>query len=120
MKHIQTLTTESFSHILGTLSVTEIWTPYVTVDRLIRLKRIESHNTYSPLTAVYFHLTGEEILNCFWVPEITERFQFHWWEVLEISYASDACNCSRYYDRRLRNQILQALRLPEEKIVAYV
>ena len=110
--------TTKFIEILKALYATGEW-KVETSSRLkqpLRLRRINSPTQYCPLTAVYFHLTSKKLPPCFWVPEITEDFDLPWWEVLEIAYAADACNCSRWYDKKLRNNILTAVGLPEEKV----
>lgn len=123
MKYVQ-WNTGIFLYILRTLTNKAhwkpyLWTPYDERRGLIRLElsvELSSRRyRHSPLTAVYYECTGVEIPNGFWVSEITEKFGFPWYEVLEISYASDACNIGRSYDIHLRNRLLRALNFKMEK-----
>lgn len=104
----------------------EKWTPYLCKPYgekkgLIRLKLQGSGIVFSPLSAVYYHLTGQEVVNSFLMPEMTPFFkgengnEERWWEIIDISYASDACDVSRQYNRELRNCLLHTLGLPVEK-----
>ena len=78
-------------------------------------------NGFSPITAVYYELTKEEIhRGSFWVTEFTERFGFCQWEILDISYAWMALDSpGKRYDDWLRNRILQTLGQPEERLRMY-
>ncbi len=98
-----------------------LWKPYGEKNGLIRLELKGSRMVFSPLSAVYYHLTGYEVMNSFLMPEMSPYFALEdgkeerWWEIIAISYASDACDVSCQYDRELRNCLLEALDLPLEK-----
>jgi hypothetical protein len=112
------LTIETFLETLSELYGTGHWQSWIgeaDLSGIIRLRRDGGHTCYSPLTAVYCHLTGGEIQNCFWLPEVSSELGLVWWEVLEIQYASDRCEGGRRYDRNLRDEILGILELPMEK-----
>ncbi len=94
--------------------------PYGEKNGLIRLKLDEDNMLFSPLSAVYYYLTGIKVMNSFLMPEMIPFFTLEsgekrWWEIIDISYASDACDVSRLYNRDLRNCLLGALGLPLEK-----
>lgn len=100
------------------VSVDHIWRAEIPTKprQSIKLIRIDSPKLWRPLPALYYHLTGREIGPSFWFPELEKEYQLPWWEALEIVYAYEACDCSRRFDRNLRNQILVAIGLPEEII----
>ena len=80
----------------------------------VHLSRHGSEQIFSPLTAVYFHLTGKEIhRGSFWVCELTEEFGMPWWEVLALSYAwaDSGANGGRVIN--LRRRLLVILKLDE-------
>ena len=114
------LDTESFLKRLAALYSSIAWEMAIE-DGCIHLRRTGAVGTseyprtiFSPLTAVYYDLTGEIIhRGSFWMPELTEGFGFPWWEVLAVTYASIACDCAGHqYSRALRNRILAALGAP--------
>ena len=107
---------KSFLERLAALYSRGGWTVAID-DRCIHLWHGEL--VFSPLTAVYYDLTGEFIhWGSFRVPELTNCFAFPWWEVLAVSYASIACDCAGHqYNRSLRNQMLKALGQPIVPIV---
>jgi hypothetical protein len=108
------LNTERFLALLAQLSP-ETWTARKDTP-LIHLNRQGSDTLFSPLTAVYYHLTGIEIhRGSFWVEELTRDFGFCRWEILQISYAWSGCDFSFRYDRNLRRTILKTLNLPLDK-----
>lgn len=109
MKNVQTLDQEGFFEMLEALS-DEIWTATIEKDCL-HLRRAGSEITYSPLTAVYWHLTGAELhRGSFFHPEITKRFHFPWYDILEIVYAEICCVANgKHYSSRLRLRMLHAV-----------
>lgn len=115
------LTTESFLALLPEMMKTGIWEPWIGTNELggiIRLRNKEhgGRQSHSPRTALYYHLTRTEVINCFWLPEMTEQFGLPWNETLEIAYAEDHCEAGKRYDKNLRNRILIAIGLPPEGI----
>lgn len=109
MKNVQTLDQEGFFEMLDALPDT-IWT--ATIEKnCLHLRRVESEITYSPLTAVYWHLTGAELhRGSFFHPEITERFRLPWYDILEIVYAEICCVANgKHYSSRLRLRMLSAV-----------
>ena len=94
------------------------WSAEKTPDRCIHLCRRGSDMIFSPLTAVYFNLTGKEIhRGSFFIEELTKEFGFPWYEILEVSYAYLALDSwGKCYNRYLRKDMLEILRLPVERI----
>ncbi len=108
MKNLQTLDKEGFLDVLGRLP-THLWTASIE-HRCIHLRRVGSASVYSPLTAVYWHLTQEELhRGSFSHPEITERFHLSAWEIEQIAYAEICCMCSGAYTSRYSNKLRVAL-----------
>jgi hypothetical protein len=108
------LNTEAFLTYLGQLWATGDWTMHEE-DRCIHLWRKGSDTIFSPLTAVYYHLTHVEIhRGSFWVEEFNQGdFQFPWWEILDITYAYMALSAGgREYNKKLRESILAHLGIP--------
>jgi hypothetical protein len=98
------------------------WTAFVH-DKCVLLRRAGGGALYSPLTAVFWELTGEELhRGSFLHPEITERFSLPWHEILEITYAEIACVCKgRHYSNKLRVALLEAVAplVRADRIAAY-
>jgi hypothetical protein len=85
----------------------------------IQLLRNNDEMIFSPVTAVYFTLSGVRIhRGSFWFEEMCD-YGLPWWEIHEIVYASQRLDFGRKYDRVLRNRILEAVGLPKEKIIIY-
>ena len=73
----------------------------------MELMRDDSDVIFSPLTLVYFYMTGEEIhRGSFWCEEMTQRFGMPWWDVLKITYAQIGC---QGHDRNLREDLLNVI-----------
>jgi hypothetical protein len=107
------LNTATFLLLLRELFLTGEWTYEVMKNKCLLMKRHGSETEFSPLTAVYFHLTGKEIhRGSFWVEEFgKDQYAFPWWEILDITYAWMACSGSgRDYNKTLRDEMLHALR----------
>jgi hypothetical protein len=104
--------TQDFLNDLGRIGNVGKWTASLN-DSCIHLKLEGSEMIFTPLTAVHFLLTGQILhRGSFWMEEMTTDSGFPWWEILEVSYAVIACDCSRKYDRHLRNGMLEILGLP--------
>ncbi len=79
-----------------------MWTATFNSDGCIRLHRVGSEEVFTPLTAVYYHLTGKWIDGrSFWVEEMSldEEVGFPWYEIIPISYAvisNEKYPCLRY------------------------
>lgn len=114
------LTIDGFLELLGKLDKEE-WSasvePRGPLDGYISMRRKTSDTIFSPLTAVYFSLTKAEVhRGSFWFEEMTRDFQLPWWDIQEITYAFCKIDTAGVrYKRPLRNKILRALNLPEEK-----
>lgn len=114
-KETKIVNIDSFILILADLHATSDWEATVE-NRLLHLRRKGSDTIFSPLTAVYFHLSGKEIhRGSFWVEELTNEFGMLWWEILEISYAWIACDCGHRFSRHLRKKLYVALNLPLDR-----
>jgi hypothetical protein len=89
-----------------------IWAPRLEGSQIF-LKLEGSEWVFSPLTAVYYHLTDKVLhRGSFWMEELTKEFGFPWWEVIDISYAINSSDRSNALRRNLRRDILRALDLP--------
>ena len=111
------LNKSTFLEVLSQLDEKQ-WTAWVEprgpIEGCIHLKRVGSEMLFSPITAAYYQLTQEEIhRGSFWCEEL-QTLGIPWWYVVEIAYANIKCGTA--YNKRLRNDILRSLRLPEEKI----
>lgn len=85
-------------------------------EKYITLWRVGSETRFTPITAVYYELTGIEThYGSFIYPEIVRDLRLPELEIVEIVYASMGLDCPRHYNRILRNQILEALGLPIEE-----
>ncbi len=122
MKNLQTLDREGFLDVLCYLP-SGIWAASIE-DKCIHLRRLNSARIYSPLTAVYFELTSEELhRGSFSHPEITERFGLPWWDILDITYAEICCVANgRHYNSKLRIVLLDAVAplIHAGEIIAYL
>ncbi len=86
-------------------------------DKRIYMYRRDRNTLFTPVTAVYFHLTRVEIHHgSFWCEEMTRDFGFPPMDIVEIVYAQMGLVCGRSFDPHLRNRILTVLGLPQEKI----
>jgi hypothetical protein len=86
------------------------WFPYVK-NGYILLARRYSPFIFSPLTAIFFEITGREIeSNSFWCPPM-EELGFDWWNIIEMTAAEIPGATNRHF----RNKILVALGLPENQ-----
>ncbi len=100
-----------------------IWIAWVesglTSRGCIHLNRKGSQMPFSPLTAVYFNLTGVEIhRGTFWFEEMTRDFGMSWWDIQALTYASVKIDTQgTRYNRALRNKLLRALSLPMEEVM---
>ena len=106
----------AFLATLRALIRTGMWN--VSIEkRCIHLRRVGSDTIYSPLTAVYYHLTGKELhRGSFIHPEITRDLGLPHYLIPEISYAEIACEgCGVRYNRDLRDNILSSLRQEREQ-----
>jgi len=113
-------TVASFLESLTELGKKQDWHAVVN-NHVIQLRLDGLDAIFSPLTAVYFALTGK-ILHpgSFWHSQISEELGLPWWEVNRISYAEIACGYGNRCDWALRDQMLEALDLHKERSNWYV
>lgn len=103
MRNLQTLDRGGILDVLRHLP-NNAWTASIE-DKCVHLRRAGSEMIFSPLTAVYFELTGIELhRGSFWHPEITERFKLPWWEINDIRNAEIG-----YWGNRRRQQFRLAM-----------
>ncbi len=92
------------------------WT-FAVDDGCIHLYNVAFEKTiFSPLTAVYYDLTGRAIhRGSYWAEELCWEFGLKWQDALVISHASTSCNCDsvvgRGYCQKTRDKMLLALGL---------
>jgi hypothetical protein len=96
---------KDFLDLLSKIGTSEIWFATIS-DQCIHIHRRDSNHVFTPLTAVYFQLTGVEIhRGSFWCEEMQD-LGFPWWDINAIEYATIACGG---HDPNLRMEILKVL-----------
>ena len=106
---------DEFLSRLSTLRKRPEWSAFVEND-CIMLRHAKCEIRFTPLTAVYYQLSGIEIHHgSFWAEELTREYDLSWHDALTLSHAIFACNCDsvvgRGYDRGLRDKLLRAVGL---------
>jgi hypothetical protein len=115
-------TIEAFLRYLDETYRTGEWVFKVETDGCIHLWRKGDQNifvreyAYSPVTAVYYHLTalrGEAKIQhrgSFWQDEITREFGMSWWDMLELSYTWAKISCGGHqFNTELYDEMVKIL-----------